>query len=705
MSASIDRTLQDEYPDIAAQADGWDPRTVPPKTTKKLPWVCSKNHRWEASVYTRTQKRTGCPYCAGFRAIAGENSLADLYPNVAKQADGWDPSTVKPKSNQEKPWICERGHKWTATVSHRTRPNNNCPYCSGRRVMRGFNDLATKFPDIAIQAHLWDPTTVTFGSGQSREWICELGHIWTATISDRSSTGNGCPYCSGRRVMRGFNDLATTYPEIAKQADGWDPTSFSHGSGQVKNWICEKGHRWNAMISKRTLQTPSCPTCSGRTFQKGFNDLGTTHPEIANQANGWDPSLYGATSKEKLEWKCQHGHTWKAAVYSRIAGRGCPICANKQVLSGTNDLATTHPEIAREANGWDPTTITAGHDRTVSWICPKGHQYSARPYRRTSSKPTGCPICANKVVVVGINDLATTHPHIACEANGWDPTTITFGSGKAQSWLCPNGHTWKSTVTSRARGSTCTVCSNRAIVEGINDLATTHPFLAMEADGWDPRSIGAGHAKRMAWKCQLGHKWETSVSNRSLQNTGCPVCSGQVLETGFNDLLTRFPEIAQEADGWDPTTINAGTNKKMAWKCSEGHRWKADVSSRTSAGVGCPSCAQYGYNPSKQAWLYLLIQHEWAQLQVGITNDLKRRLKEHEKSGWELIEVRGPMDGVLTRSLEQSVLLSLKNRGAVFSNTLDQPSFTGWTEAWTIDSLDIRTISSLLDLVHEDENR
>ncbi len=32
---------------------------------------------------------------------------------------------------------------------------------------------------------------------------------------------------------------------------------------------------------------------------------------------------------------------------------------------------------------------------------------------------------------------------------------------------------------------------------------------------------------------------------------------------GVNDLATLHPEIAAEADGWDPKTITPGSNKKM----------------------------------------------------------------------------------------------------------------------------------------------
>ena len=78
-------------------------------------------------------------------------------------------------------------------------------------------------------------------------------------------------------------------------------------------------------------------------------------------------------------------------------------------------------------------------------------------------------------------------------------------------------------------------------------------------------------------------------------------------EKGFNDLKTKFPEVAAEADGWDPSIVLAGTHKKMPWKCKKGHKWKTTISNRTSGnGSGCPVCAEYGFNPEKSAWFYLM---------------------------------------------------------------------------------------------------
>ncbi|MFM8954877.1 MAG: zinc-ribbon domain-containing protein, partial [Actinomycetota bacterium] len=129
-------------------------------------------------------------------------------------------------------------------------------------------------------------------------------------------------------------------------------------------------------------------------------------------------------------------------------------------------------------------------------------------------------------------------------------------------------------------------------------LAKTHPKLAAQADGWDPRTLTRGSKKKVGWKCSLGHKWEASVQSRSNGN-GCPVCAGQAVQVGFNDLATVNPKLASEADGWDPRTLTRGSNKKVGWKCSLGHKWVANPLNRSS-GKGCPVCSgnkvQVGFN-------------------------------------------------------------------------------------------------------------
>ena len=58
------------------------------------------------------------------------------------------------------------------------------------------------------------PDTVSYGSKKKVWWTCENGHSWQTTVHVRSE-GSGCPYCAGRKVLPGFNDLETLYPDVA----------------------------------------------------------------------------------------------------------------------------------------------------------------------------------------------------------------------------------------------------------------------------------------------------------------------------------------------------------------------------------------------------------------------------------------------------------------------------------------------------------
>jgi len=191
-------------------------------------------------------------------------------------------------------------------------------------------------------------------------------------------------------------------------------------------------------------------------------------------------------------------------------------------LVGYNDLNSTHPDIAKLAYGWDPKSVVAGTNKKQSWKCSIGHVYVASVLDVV--KGSACLVCSNRIVQPGINDLATTHPLIAAQADGWDTTKIHIGSHKKLSWRCELGHTWKAIVSSRKRNN-CPVCANRAVVPGFNDLATLFPELSREADGWDPSSVAFATTKRVSWKCTEGHKWMSTIKNRSQLGRGCPSCA------------------------------------------------------------------------------------------------------------------------------------------------------------------------------------
>ena len=498
--------------------------------------------------------------------------------------------------------------------------------------------------------------------------------------------------------------LSVTHPELAKEADGWDPSLITQGSSKKLRWVCKQGHNWDAVIHSRTSRNDGCPYCSNRKILAGFNDLATTHPTLAKELDGWDPTTISYGSGRNYPWKCEKGHRWKAKLNNRTSSNssGCPVCTNKLIVAGVNDLATTHPEVAKKADGWDPTTISYGSGRRLKWKCELGHIWVVPP--QSQARNNGCPVCSNKIVLSGFNDLVTTHPEIARQAEGWDPSKVMSGSDRRRLWKCSIGHTWSVSPEVRTYGNSgCPICSNGKVLIGFNDLETRFPEIANQANGWDPKTFGAGSNKIMPWKCTLGHVWTASPEQRTgKRKSGCPVCSNKKLLIGFNDLATRFPDLALEADGWDPTTIISGHTKKK-WKCANGHKWASDVLSRTQRNIGCPSCAKYGFDPNNDGFLYFLRHPHWELLQIGITNTPDHRINDHKKLGWEILEIRGPMDGHSTQEWETAILRMLRAKGADLGNASIAGKYSGYSEAWSKSTFEVKSIKELMRQTEEYE--
>jgi hypothetical protein len=431
--------------------------------------------------------------------------------------------------------------------------------------------------------------------------------------------------------------------------------------------------------------------------------LAETHPELAAQADGWDPHSPGSSAgRNPRSWICDKGHRWMARLPDRIRGNSCPYCSGRYAIRGLNDLATLNANLAAEAEGWDPTTVKIRSNKKVSWRCPLGHLYIASIDKRTTG--SGCPICDGKIVLSGFNDLATTNPDLAAEADGWDPTTVTKSSSKSTfQWKCHYGHSWKTTPASRTNGRGCPICANKKVLAGFNDLATTNPDLAAEADGWDPTTVTHSVRRYENWKCELGHQYSAAIYARKA-GSGCPICANKKVLAGFNDLATTNPDLAAEADGWDPTTVTQGSDEKVKWKCKEGHVYSSTLANRTG-GKGCPTCAKFGFDPNQSGFLYLIDHFDLHMFQIGITNIPEDRLGRHARRGWEVIELRGPMDGHLAQQLETSCLHSLEKRGAILGHKAGIDKFDGYTEAWTKASLNVTSIKQILDWVYEDESK
>lgn len=363
-------------------------------------------------------------------SIIKSKSIAVRAPEFVQE---WDfekndditPEMVNSLSNDKYWWICPNGHSYLATPVSRTSGKTGCPYCSNHKVLPGFNDLATRYPDIAKE---WDyeknngvkPDQVLPGSQKHYYWKCDKGHSFRMRPNERTSSKQSCPYCSGHAVLKGFNDIPTTNPEILEiwdyEKNSKDPSELSAGSGYDAWWICNQGHSWHKSIV-RQIQHNYCPVCSGKTLVSGINDLSTTHPGLVKE---WDyennspltPDKITRLYSNKVWWKCSVcGYQWSTLIAVRLKGAGCPKCGYSSKMQTTiiknarlkgRDLQHKFPNIAEE---WDhkknypltPYDITFGSNKKVWWICPKcGNSYQAWISDRTGKHKTGCPSCSHK---------------------------------------------------------------------------------------------------------------------------------------------------------------------------------------------------------------------------------------------------------------------------------------------------------------------
>lgn len=242
-------------------------------------------------------------------------------------------------------------------------------------------------------------------------------------------------------------------------------------------------------------------------------------------------------------------------------------------------LAEKNPELAKqwfaEKNG-DLTAemVTYGSTFQVWWICDKNHVWRQSPNRRSAGSGCGCPICANKIIVAGYNDLATTHPEIA---KFWDyernedllPTQVAAGSDRKVWWIqeyfdVETGKMflfrWESTINNqKVNGCPYLSKTHPTVLPGFNDLETKFPLLAAE---WHPTKNGSllpsqvmPNCNKKAWwliveqdedGSDIVKEWEAIISHRS---AGCSYrgCQSSKLETMIDKIL-REQQITYERE-------------------------------------------------------------------------------------------------------------------------------------------------------------
>ena len=589
-----------------------DPSLFTHGSSKKVWWVCSKGHEWEATIANRSYGYN-CPYCAGQKVLIGYNDLSTTEPELSKQWHPYKNENITPEQvtrgcGKKAWWLCSKGHEWEAVINSRAN-GMGCPICSNKKLLTGYNDLATTNPELVKE---WHPTKnknisyneVMRGSAKKVWWQCRKGHEWQATIGHRSA-GEKCPIC--------MQESHTSFPEQAiyfyiNKVIRAENRNIAFGK-EIDIYIPELrcGIEYNGFWHKNKKQ-------ADKKKKEYFNSLGiriiVVQEGKENKVNN-DNIIYipSSSNRESLEWVIL-----KLFEILKFTSCDINIAEDEQkiyeqylFLEKNNSLELKYPDIALEWNyqkngKLKPDVVSFGSDKKVWWVCSKGHEWQATIANRTFGY--GCPVCSGRVALTGYNDLATLNPQISREwhyekNNGLKPENFTIKSGKKVWWQCEKGHEWETAICNRTGGKTnCPYCSGQKVLKGYNDLATLNPELAKE---WNvnknlpltAEDVTLQSNKKVWWVCSKGHEWETTVFHR-YEGTGCPICTNRIIKTGYNDLATTNPELVKE---WNydknllinPTKVSRGSGKKVWWKCKNSHEWQATILSRSS-GTNCPFC-------------------------------------------------------------------------------------------------------------------
>ena len=568
-----------EHPELLVE---WDynrndksPEEYTSGSQKSVWWICKKGHSWKTAIAYRC-KGTGCPKCSEERQVSFPEKtilyyLRKIIPDIqANYRADWTSSYEMDMYLEDQKIAIEYdgiyGHSKPDGIARDVRKNkvcadNNvtlirirehgCPSTESSSIDYILNEENNLQP--AIQFIL---RTIWRFSGRDER---------TVPIPDVNIARDSGEIYSLIEYSEKEKSLKSIAPDIAAM---WHPVKngkltpeyVSYMSSKVVWWLGKCGHEWRSPVAYEA-SSGLCPYCSGKRILVGFNDLQTVNPGIAsewnyNRNNSLTPAEVTAGSGKKVWWKCEKGHEWYASIVSRNRGNGCPICANRIVLKGYNDIAS-FPELLAdwdyEKNDLEPEEVCVGSEKKVWWRCHGcGHRWGAGISDRAHGQ--GCPKCAKEQRKISVaetyvrksSSLQENRPDLVEE---WDwvhntefaPSMVTCGSGKKAWWICKScGHNWEASIASRSRkvGGGCPRCADVArakkrqqrLLENKAPISITHPEIATEwnfemNDSIHPDFVTAGSGRRVWWKCSdCGSVWDAVICERIRGRSRCPKC-------------------------------------------------------------------------------------------------------------------------------------------------------------------------------------
>ena len=565
------------------------------------------------------------------RIISGVDDLITLNAKLGCEWDyernEIDPTTIAPNSHIKAHWVCEEcGNRWEAQVKSRNR-GNGCPVCGRKKgpvskaTAKAGESLADLRSDLLAE---WDfeanagidPFKINLGTKRKISWICKKGHTWIAAVNKRVTRNQGCPVCYGttktsfpeqavfyylerlfqaknREQVDGFEfDIFLPEEKIAVEYDGyyWHQSDHSIRMEERKNAYCS-ANRITLFRLKETIERDKTVSIAAHVITYRYDSANT----FLNDAIALLISEIGVCAGKRI-----------SIIPDIDSDRGL-ILANYEQAEYEASLIQ-YPELVAEWDnekngGLKPQNVRPGSEKRVYWTCSKGHSYKTRIAHRVSG--SGCPVCSNKTILQGYNDLQTLSPELASDWNyeknkGLLPTQVSGSSSKNVWWKCRKcGWEWRTSINNRrSHESSCPKCRQRKLQEKTRKQSSSFVLEFQSKGNSDIELLGqyANSSTKIECRCKkCNHKWQ-SLPYNLIRGQGCPRCAK-------NRTMSRseYIETLQERN----LTIGLIGNyknltSKTEFKCLIcGFIW-VTTPSKVLSGGGCPSCRLVALSKGKK---------------------------------------------------------------------------------------------------------
>jgi hypothetical protein len=247
-------------------------------------------------------------------------------------------------------------------------------------------------------------------------------------------------------------------------------------------------------------------------------------------------SVYSGTANP-IEIMCKSHEIFKTTPYRHLHGDGgCKLCQYEK--SSKRQISTTETfiekAILKHGSKYDYSKVDyKGNKIDVIIICRIHGGYPQKPSDHLAG--CGCPMCKYEKVGLNNSDNKETFIEKAILKHGskYDYSKVDYKGNKIDVIIICRIHgDFATRPNNHLNGAECSYCKHKK-VHPLTCLSLKFPEIIEE---WDYEKNGEKRpdmflpfsSEVVWWTCKIKkHKWESSISNRTNLDRGCPKCAKQ----------------------------------------------------------------------------------------------------------------------------------------------------------------------------------